>query len=307
VLNLKHLYYFWQVAKQGGVVKAAEQMHLTPQTVSGQLQSLEESTGAQLFARRGRGLELTERGRSALGYAEEIFSLTGELEHLLAAGKGRAGRIAFRVGVADAVPKALAYRILSPATQISQPVRLVCREWKLDSLLAELAAHRIDLVIADTPLPASARVKAYSHRLGSSGISFFAAPAVMAKLRSPRKAASDGFPAFLDGLPMILPGEDAALRTRLERWFNKHRLKPEVVGEFDDSALINAFGQAGVGAFPGPTVLEAGICARYAVEVIGRAPELVEEFFVISVERKVTHPCVRAITDSARDDLFADG
>lgn len=302
MVNLKHLYYFWQVAKQGGVVKAAEQMHLTPQTVSGQLQLLEEKSGAPLFARKGRGLELTEHGRTALAYADEIFSLSGELEHLFAAGKGRAARIAFRVGVADAVPKALAHRLLAPATQIAQPVRLVCREWKLDSLLTELAAHRIDLVIADTPLPAAARVKAYSHPLGGSGISFFATDAVMAR----RKKAPEDFPACLDRLPMLLPGEDAALRNRLERWFNRHRLRPEVVGEFDDSALINAFGEAGVGAFPGPTVLEASLCARHGVRVIGRVPDLVEEFYAISVERKVTHPCVVAITTAARDELFAE-
>lgn len=300
MLNLKHLYYFWQVARCGGVAKAAEQMHLTPQTVSGQLQQFEDSSGAALFERRGRGLELTEQGKAALAYADEIFSLTGELEHLFSAGKGRATRIQFRVGVADAVPKTLAHRILAPATQIARPVHLVCRELKLDALLNELASHRIDLVISDTPLPAGARVKAYSHRLGQSSISFFGAPILLGKNRLVSE-----FPKILDRMPMLLPGEDAAARNRLERWFNRHRLKPEVVGEFDDSALINAFGQAGVGIFPGPTVLEEAICAAYGVEVLGRAPELYDEFFAISVERKVTHPCVLAIAAAARDQLFA--
>lgn len=300
MLNLKHLYYFWQVARHGGVVKASFHLHLTPQTVSGQLQQLEDSTGIPLFTRKGRGLELTEQGRAALAYAEEIFSLTGELEHLFASGKGRARRIPFRVGVADAVPKALAHRILAPATQIASPVRLVCREWKLDALLNELAAHRIDLVISDTPLPAASRVKAYSHWLGQSTISFFAQRKIIEAHHGERD-----FPKLLNGLPMLLPGEDAASRTRLERWFNRHRLRPEVVGEFDDSALINAFGQEGAGAFPGPTVLEGSICAAHGVEVLGRVAELHDEFYAISVERKVTHPCVLAIAAAARDELFA--
>lgn len=292
MMNLKHLFYFWKTAKEGGVARAGEVLHVTPQTISGQIGLLEDSLGVALFSRQGRALELTDAGRLALGYAEEIFSLGAELEQAIRHyPKGRPAT--FRVGVSDVVPKLLAYRLLEPAVAIGEPLRIVCREGRLDRLLTELAVHRLDLVIADTPLPATLDVRAYNHRLAESGMSFVAAPALAAR-------GAKKFPACLAELPLLVPGEDAAARTKLMRWLDKQRIRPKIVGEFDDSALMAAFGQAGVGVFPVPSVVEAETLAAHGVEVLGRSAEARTEYFAISAERRVTHPCVLAITESAR-------
>jgi LysR family transcriptional activator of nhaA len=296
-MNFKHLHYFWRVAKAGGVARASEELHLTPQTISGQIGLLEEDLGVPLFAKRGRNIELTDAGRLALGYANDIFALASELEESLRSYPAGGRPIEFRVGVSDAVSKTIAYRLIEPATRLSTPVRIVCREWKLDSLLAELAAHRLDLVIAGNPISSAATVRAYNHRLGESAVSFFAAATLLESLKGK-------FPACLAGAPMLVPGVDAAVRSRLDRWCEAHKLRPRVVGEFDDSALMKAFGQRGTGVFIGPTVLEAEIETEYGVKTLGRTQEIVEEFFAISVERRVTHPCVVAITEAARDGLF---
>lgn len=297
-MNYKHLQYFWRVARSGGVVKAAEEMHITPQTVSGQIQLLEEQLGTPLFAKAGRNLELTEAGRLAYGYAEEIFSLGAELEESLRHFPEGGRPVDFRVGVADAVPKAIAYRLLAPAMGLPDAVRINCREWKLESLLSELAVHRIDMVLADAPIPPKIDVRAFNHRLGDSGMSFFAAPALQERFVGP-------FPACLHGAPLLVPGEDAAVRPRLMRWLKSVGVEPRLVGEFDDGALMKAFGQAGAGAFIGATVLEREVEVQYGVQVIGRCSEVREEFFAISVERRLSHPCVLAITRAARDQLFA--
>lgn len=295
--NFKHLHYFWTVAKAGGVNRAAETLHVTPQTVSGQVQLLEEALGKPLFDRAGRGLTVTEAGRVVFGYAEEIFSLGAELRESLdmleAGGRPRD----FRVGVADAVPKAIAYRLLEPAVALDEPVRLSCREWKLENLLSELAVHRLDLVIADAPIPRSVNVRAFSHRLGVSGTSFFASRALA-------QSFSQGFPAVLEGAPMLVAGEDAAVRARLDQWLDRRQLRPQIRGEFDDSALMRAFGEAGVGVFTGPTVLEAEFLVGKDLVVLGRAEDVLEEFYAISVERRIRHPCVAAIVEAARDLLF---
>ena len=296
-MNFKHLGYFWHVAKAGGVARASEQVHLTPQTLSGQIGLLEEQLGTPLFAKKGRNLELTDAGRLAFGYAQEIFDLGSELEESLRNYPARGRLIEFRVGVADAVSKTIAYRLIEPATRLPTPVRIVCREWKLDSLLTELAAHRLDLVLAGAPIPAATRVRAYNHRLGDSGVSFFATTTL-------RKTLKGAFPACLDGAPMLIPGEDAAVSARLQRWLDAKGLRPRVVGEFDDSALMKAFGQQGKGVFIGPTVLESEIESRYRVKTLGRTRDIFEEFYAISVERRATHPCVIAINESARDGLF---
>ena len=296
-MNFKHLHYFWRVAKAGGVARASEQLHLTPQTISGQIGLLEDDLGTPLFAKKGRNLELTDAGRLALGYAQDIFTLGSELEESLRNYPAGGRPVEFRVGVADAVSKTIAYRLIEPATRLATPVRIVCREAKLDSLLAELAAHRLDLVIAGAPIPPSVSVRAYNHRLGESGVSFFASDRLLKSLKGK-------FPACLDNAPMLVPGVDAAVSARLERWCEAHKLRPRVVGEFDDSALMKAFGQRGAGVFIGPTVLESEIKTQYGVKTLGRTLDIVEEFFAISVERRITHPCVVAITDAARDRLF---
>lgn len=291
-MNLKHLFYFWKTAKEGGVMRAGEALHVTPQTISGQIGLLEDSFGVELFSRQGRALELTDAGRLALGYADEIFSLGAELEQAIRHyPKGRP--VTFRVGVSDALPKQLAYRLLEPAVAVGEPLRIVCREGRLERLLTELAVHRLDLVIADTPLPATLDVRAYNHRLAESGMTFVAAPALAAR-------GAKKFPDCLAELPLLVPGEDSSSRQKLMRWLEKVRLRPKIVGEFDDSALMTAFGQAGVGVFPVPTVVEAEIVAAYGVKILGRSAEARTEYFAISAERRVTHPCVLAITASAR-------
>lgn len=291
-MNHKHLFYFWKVAKAGSVAKAAEAINITPQTLSGQIGLLEKNLGSELFAKQGRSLVLTEAGKLALDYADELFALSAELEVMIKLHpKGRPTE--FRVGVSDAVPKSLAYQLLQPAIHGQQPTRLVCREWQLDRLLGQLAVHQLDLVISDGPLPPSFSVRAYNHRLLDSGLSFLAAPSLL----SPSLPA---FPACLNALPMLLPGEDSAIRGSLEPWFERKRLRLRVVGEFDDTALMAAFGRAGSGAFPVPTIAEGEFVGSGELAVIGRTREVTASYYAISVERKVTHPCVLAIAQSAQ-------
>ena len=297
-MNYKHLHYFFQVAKLGGVARASERLHLSPQTISGQVQSLEEALGTPLFAKSGRGLALTEAGRMVLGYAEAIFSMGAELEEAVREHPRQGRPLEFRIGVADAVPKTIACRLIEPATQLPEPVRIVCREWKLDTLLGELALHRLDLVIADAPIPSDVSVRAFNHRLGSCGISFFAAPSLLA-------ACTGRFPACLDGAPLLVPADESAVGQRLRAWLEAQSLHPRVVGECDDSALAKEFGRRGMGIFVGPTVLERDIEKQYGVRVLGSTNDVVEEFFAISIERRITHPCVTAITHAARNALFA--
>ena len=291
-MNHKHLYYFWKVAKAGSVARAAESIHVTPQTLSGQIGLLEESFGTPLFRRQGRALKLTEAGALALQYADEMFALSAELETRLKQ-HPLARPTEFRVGVSDAVPKSLVFALLQPAMVEVGPVRLVCREWRIDRLLAELSVHKLDLVISDGPIPPSINVRAYNHRLLDSGLSFLVG-------RQLTTIAPARFPACLDDAPMLLPGEDSALRQPLQRWLEKKNLLPRVVGEFDDSALITAFGREGLGVFVVPTVVEDELTASGEFVLLGRTQEVRASYYAISVERRLTHPCVLAVTASAR-------
>lgn len=297
-MNYKHLHYFMQVAKTGSVLGASERLHVTPQTISGQIQLLEDQLGSPLFGKSGRGLVLTEAGRLALGYAEDIFSLGAELEQALRDHPTNRPALDFRIGVADALPKPIAYRLVEPATRLEEPVRLACREWKLDRLLAELALHRLDLVLSDAPIPPSVSVKAFSHQLGASGQTFFAAPELATRFRQ-------GFPHCLEGAPMLMPAQDSATGQKLQSWFQARALHPHVVGEFDDNALAMEFGRRGAGLFVAPTVLADDIARQFGVTAVGEADGVSVEYFAISVERRITHPCVVAITRSARQALFA--
>ena len=292
-MNFKHLHYFWAAAKAGGIVRASEQLHITPQTLSGQIKLLEDSLGSPLFQKRGRGLELTPEGRTALSYADQIFALGAELEAALGSRGEGARALDFRVGIADAVPKSIAYRLLEPALGIAEPVRLICHEGNFRDLLGQLSVQRIDLVIADEPMGRQVGVKAFNHTLGTTAMSFFATPAL-------RRQLSGEFPQCLDRAPMLIQGASSAARQRLDLWLAEHRLRTRPIGEFDDAALLKAFGGEGRGVFMTPEVLEEETCTQYGVEVIGRAAGLIEEFFAISVERRVTHPCVMAITKAAR-------
>jgi LysR family transcriptional activator of nhaA len=295
-MNYKHLHYFWVVAKAGSIARASEQLHLTPQTISAQLSLFEEVQGEALFQKNGRNLELTEAGQLVLSYAEEIFSLGQELEEVLHQ-RPTERTLQFRVGVSDAVAKAVAYRLLEPALSMQQTLRINCREGKLDNLLAELAVHKLDIVITDNPMPSAMHVRAHSHLLGECGISFFAT-------RQLAQQHASAFPACLDAAPFLLPGEDSALRLRMLHWMNTRQLVPRVVGEFDDSALMSAFGQAGAGFFAAPTAIADMLTRQYEVIEVGRTDEIKEQFYAISVQRKLTHPAVLAISRAAQRDLF---
>lgn len=296
-MNFKHLHYFWVTAKAGGIMRAGEQLHTTPQTLSGQIKLLEEWLGRKLFRKSGRQLELTEDGRLALGFADQIFSLGHDMEVALREARGGQRVLDFRVGVADSVAKSVAYRLLEPALSVTTPVRLICVEGKFNDLLAQLALQRLDLVIADEPMSRRISVKAFNHPLGSTAMSFFCTPALKRQLKG-------DFPQCLNDAPMLIQGASASIRQQVEGWFTRHQIHPRVIGEFDDGALMTAFGREGRGVFVSPTVLEAETIAQFGVEVIGRSSELVEEFFAVSVERRITHPCVVAITDAARGRLF---
>lgn len=297
MLNFKHLHYFASVARAGGVIRAAERLHLTPQTLSGQITQFEERLGVALFERVGRRLELTEAGRLALSYAEEIFQTGAELEDLLKNG-AEERFITFRVGIADVVPKFVAHRLLAPVLALPDPVRLVCEEDRLDRLLGELALHRLDMVLADRPMPSGTDIKGYSHPLGETGVAFVAAPALAARLKG-------GFPACLDRAPLLLPGRDSALHGALPRWLERQGLRVHVVGEFHDSALMKAFGEAGAGVFPVPAASVPDVGAHYKVECLGVTDDIRERFFLISAERRLTHPAARVVNEQARAGLFA--
>lgn len=299
MLNYKQLHYFWQVAHAGSIARASEQLDLTPQTLSGQIGLLESALGSALFRRVGRGLELTETGQRALSYADEIFEVGAEMEQALRGDKtGRATQ--FRVGIADVMPKSIVYRLLAPALTLAEPIKIVCREDRLERLLGELAIHHLDMVLADRPMPAELNIKGYSHKLGECGVSFFATPDLAEQY-------GKKFPASLNHAPLLVPSMDTAMRGRLMRWLDVQRLHPQIVGEFDDSALMKAFGQAGVGIFVAPSVIADEIVQQHGVVEIGQVTEVLDYFYAISVERRFTHPAVVAISEAARQELFATG
>lgn len=304
-MNYRHLHYFWTVVRAGGVLRASEQLHLTPQTLSGQIRQLEERLGHRLLRKAGRGVEPTEAGRMALQYAEEIFSLGGELEEALRGQRDGAPTALVRVGVADAVPKAIAYHVVEPALRIQPQPRLVCSEGKLPDLLGQLALRRLDLVVSDVPLPTHLGVRAFSHLLGRSAVAFFAAPALLTRSGLTPRRARAAFPQVLDDLPLLLPGPQSALRPRLEAWLRRQSLAPQVLGEFEDSALMKAFGREGGGVFAAPQVIATDVARQYGVQLLGTVEDVAEEFYGISVERRITHPALAAITASARRELFA--
>lgn len=296
-MNFKHLYYFWVTAKAGGILRAGEQLHTTPQTLSGQIKLLETWLGRALFRKNGRQLELTEEGRLALGYADQIFTLGAEMETALSQANGGEKTLEFRVGVADSVAKSVVYRLLEPALAMRESVRLICSEGKFPDLLAQLALHRLDLVLADEPMSGRVSIKAFNHPLGSTPMSFFCTPALKQQLKG-------DFPDCLNGAPMLILGPSSSVRKQFDGWLIKHQIHPRVIGEFDDGALMRAFGREGRGVYMSASVLETETMAQDGVEVIGHTDEMVEEFFAVSVERRITHPCVAAITEAARGRLL---
>jgi LysR family transcriptional regulator, transcriptional activator of nhaA len=293
-MNFNHLYYFWTVARCGSVARASERLHLTPQTISAQIKLLEESLDTALFRPAGRGIEMTEAGRLALSYADEIFALGEQLASSLSSHRG-APALAFRVGITDVVPKALAYRLLEPTRRLAEPVRLICREGKMDRLLGEMALHKLDMVLTDRPIPQHTNTRGHSHKLGESTLAFFAAPHLA--------HACERFPQCLDDAPLLLPGDDANVRSRIERWLELNRIAPRIMGEFDDGALMKAFGREGGGYFPAPSVLAEGIAAQYGVVLVGLAEDVSEEFYAITREVDVSHPATQAVIAAAHTGL----
>ena len=297
MVNYKHLHYFWVVAKEGGIARASERLHITPQTISGQITLLEAHFGADLFSKVGRNIELTETGRLVLNFADEIFSLGSELEQMMHhSPEDRPQQ--FRVGVVDVVPKSIAHRILLPVLKLSDSIRIVCREADLDTLLAELAVHRLDLVLADRPIPSTVSTRGFSHKLGECSVSFFATEGLQKQLQG-------DFPNNLHGAPILLPSRGNQLRADIDQWLDKNRLHPRIVGEFDDSALMKAFGQEGAGIFIAPSAIEEEVMHQYNVKSIGQSHEVKESFYAISVERKIINPIVSAVMESANNSLFA--
>lgn len=295
-LNYHHLFYFWTVVKEGSVVRAAETLRLSQPTISSQLRTLEQHLGVRLFSKEGRRLVPTETGAQVFRYADEIFSIGRELVSTVQTGGG--GRpVRFVVGVADVLSKLIAYRLLSPALRMPEPVRILCREDRVDRLLASLAVHDVDLVLSDTPVPPHVRVQAYSHPLGQSTVTLFARPALAARLR--RK-----FPASLTGAPVLLPGEGTVLRRQLDEWMQRAGVRPAIVGEFDDSALMKAFGEHGAGAFAAPSILASELRRHHGVVPVGVLPDVHERYYAISAERRIRHPAVAAIADLAREKVF---
>ena len=295
-LNYHHLLYFWTVAREGGISKAAAKLRLSQPTISAQIRLLEDSLGERLFQRQGRGLVMTDVGRVVYRYADEIFGIGRELlETLRGRPPGRPLQLA--IGIVNAVPKLIAYRLLRPAVESTEPVHVVCREDNAEQLTAQLATHALDVVIADTPAPPHVRVKVFNHLLGESDTAFFAPAPLASRLRR-------RFPRSLNEAPMILPTINAALRRGLEQWFEKEKIRPRTIGEFEDSALMKVFGQGAGVAFPAPAAIAADVCRLYGVRQIGRTSAVRERYYAISVERRLTHPGVLAITSAARDDLF---
>lgn len=291
-LNYHHLLYFWVTAREGSIARASGVLHLTPQTISSQISALEESLGEKLFEKSGRGLVLTEMGQVVLRYADEIFSLGRELRDTLR-GRPASKRGRLVVGIANVIPKLIAFRLIEPAFRLAQAVDVVCEEDHPEALLGALAAHRLDLVISDAPLPAGAAVKAYSHLLGDSAISIFGSAGLARRHRR-------GFPRSLDGAPLLLPARGTEVRRMLEQFFESQDVRPQVVAEFADSALMKICGQAGLGLFPGPVAIAREVEKQYDVSRIGTLAEVRERFYVISPERRIRHPAVASITEGGR-------
>ena len=296
-LNYHHLLYFWMVAREGTIARASQELRLAQPTISGQIRALEEQLGEKLFQRSGRNLVLTDIGRLVYRYADDIFATGRELMDTL---KDRpTGRpVRLQVGVADEVTKIIAYRLLEPALRLPQAIHIVCRDGPQDRLLTELATHALDLVIADAPMSPGIKIKAFTHPLGETTVTVFGVP----KLAAPRRK---NFPRSLDGAPFLVPTAGKTLRRTLDHYFDQASIRPRIIAELDDSALLTTFGQAGAGLFVAPTVLEKEVSRQYGVAVVGRLDAVKERYYAISVERRLKHPAVIAISEAANEMLVS--
>lgn len=296
-LNYHHLLYFWTVASEGSIARACDRLRLAPPTISTQIKSLEESLGEQLFLRSGRKLVLTDVGRTVFDYAEEIFGLGQELMSVVRQ-RPTGQPVRLNVGISDALAKLVVRQILKPAFALEGRIRVVCREGGMDRLLADLSTYRLDLVLAEEPPSEAVRVKTFEHELGDCGVSFLAGPRLAAEL-------AEGFPGSLDGAPAMLPTRGTAIRRSLELWFDEAGVRPRVVAEFDDQALLMVFAADELGFFAAPSVIADEVARSYGAVPIGETDEVRERFYAITAERKLEHPAVVAITEAARSSLFA--
>jgi LysR family transcriptional activator of nhaA len=289
-LNYHHLYYFWAVAKHGSVTQASKELRLAHPTISGQVNRLEAVLGIKLFARKGRNLVLTDSGRIAFRYADEIFSLGREFQDTL---KGHV------VGQQLRLAKSVVHRILEPAFKLEERVRLICREDRSpDALMGALATHGVDVILSDAPAGPGTPVRTFSHPLGECGSSFFASPALARRCRR-------NFPRSLEGCPVLLPSNDSTFRRALNAWFDAHEVRPEIVAELDDLALASVLGEAGLGVFAAPNVISKELTQRYGIQLVGRASNLRQRFYAITMERRIKHPAVAAICQVARKHIFS--
>lgn len=296
-LNYRHLYYFWVVAKEGSVTRAAERLDVAVQTISAQLAMLEQSLGKALFAPQGRKLVLTEAGRVALGFADQIFLLGGQLVDALTDSEiDRTIRLT--VGISDSLPKLISSRLLEAALSLPEKVKLVCYEDKFESLLGDLSVHKLDVVLTDRPVPHGTTLRVFSHLLGESQISLFGVAPLASKYHV-------NFPRSLHGAPILLPTRNNAIRVRLDQWFEEHEVRPELVGEFDDNALLNTFGRSGLGLFPAPSALAKDVLEQFNAIPVGEMTRVKEQFYAISNERKIMHPAIDAILCAIDRGVFA--
>ena len=296
-LNYKHLRYFWMVAKMGSIARASEQLYLSPQSISGQLGELENNLGVQLFKKVGRGLALTDMGRRIFSYADDIFALGSELLYVTHHQQVKKST-PFRIGISDSVAKSIAYKTIEPVLHLDEPIRLICREGKLASLLSELSINQLDLVIADRPMPSNINVRAHNHLLGESKLAIFASKRL---LETDTKFKNTQFPFYLNGAPFLLPGEDFTFQKKLIDWFESKKIYPRVVGEFDDGALLKSFGQAGAGFFAASVAIADYVCRQYQVQQVGQIDKVVEQLYAITTERRLTHPAVIAIVQASAE------
>jgi LysR family transcriptional regulator, transcriptional activator of nhaA len=295
-LNYHHLQYFWVVAQEGSVVKASEKLHVTPATISIQLKDLEKTLGVSLFRKSGRGLALTEMGQTVEAYAHDIFATGQELLDVVQ-GRPVGGPIHFRVGIKDVMPKLIAHQLLQPTLQLKEQIRLECYEGDVTRLIADLAVHKLDVVLSDTPIDPLLKVRAYSHLLGESDVVLVGTPEMAKQTRK-------NFPESLNSVPILLPMRNTVLRRSLDNWFDENEIRPIIRGEFDDSAMMKVMGKAGIGIFPVTAAIREEVEEMYGVTTIANLPGISERFYAISVERKIKHPAVLAISQIARKKLL---
>ncbi len=295
-VNYHHLLYFWTVVRAGSIGRACEQLRLAPPTISAQLRSLEESFGEKLLVRSARGVQPTDVGQIVYRYADDIFSLGREMVDTVK-GRPTGQPLQVVIGIADVVPKEISHALIQPALQLREPVQITCREENQEHLLAQLAIQELDVVLSDTPIGPPAKIRAYNHLLGECGTTFFATPGLQKRHRG-------RFPHILQEAPVLLPADNTNVRLALDHWFDEQEIRPQIVGQFEDFALLRQFGESGAGIFPAPSVLEKQFKNQKGLRLIGRTDAVLNRYFAISVERKVKHPAVVAICETARHQLF---